>query len=245
MRIAKFSKKKIGFIFGVCVLAIAILNFFPPSKFPTEQVIAVEPGDDLKNVSQYFGRQKLVRSPLLFRIIVRALGGERDLPAGYYQFEGPLKVFSLARRIIAGRSTINQIRVSLIESYNNYQMAQALVRSGLDKFSQAEFLAETKDLQGFLFPATYFFPSHISTDQVITLLRRNFDLMTKSLEFKIKFSDRTLEEIITMASIIEREASNSGDRRQIAGILWKRYDADYKLQVDVARSTYQEEGLPN
>ena len=69
--------------------------------------------------------------------------------------------------------------------------------------------------------------------------------MTKSLEFKIKFSDRTLEEIITMASIIEREASNSGDRRQIAGILWKRYDADYKLQVDVARSTYQEEGLPN
>jgi len=240
----QFSKKKIGLIFGVVALVIVILNFFPPGNFPTDQVVAVEPGDDLKTVSQYFGRQNLVRSPLLFRIVVRAMGGERDLPAGYYQFESPLNVISLARRVIAGRSTLDPVRVSIIEGFTNNQIARALARSGLAEFNQTEFLAKTKDLQGLLFPATYFFPSHISTDQVVTLLRRNFDLVIKPLELKIRKSGRTLEEVVTMASIIEREASNSDDRRQIAGILWKRYDADHKLQVDVARVTYKEEGLP-
>ena len=244
MRIAKFSKKKIGFIFGTILVLLVVFNFFPPGQFPTDQVVAVEPGDDLKSVSQYFGQQKLVRSPLLFRLVVRALGGEHDLPAGYYQFESPLNVFSLARRLITGRSTLNPIKVSLIEGSSNLQMVQALARANLTKFSQSEFLAKTENLQGLLFPATYFFPSHISTDQIITLLRRNFDLIIKPLESKIKQTGRTLDEVVTMASIIEREASDSNDRRQIAGILWKRYDADHKLQVDVARSTYQAEGLP-
>lgn len=244
MRIAKFSKKKIGFIFSGVILLLIIFSFFPSGSFPTDQVVAVEPGDDLKTISHYFDKQNLVRSALVFRVVVRAMGGEHNLPAGYYQFEKPLNVFSLARRIIAGRSTLNPVKVTIVEGMNNYQIAQALANSGLSQFNQYEFLEKTKNYQGLLFPATYFFPSKISTDQVITLLRRNFDLMTKSLEFKIKFSGRTLNEIITMASIIEREASDPEDRRQISGILWKRFDADHRLQVDVARVTYREEGLP-
>ena len=59
-----------------------------------------------------------------------------------------------------------------------------------------------------------------------------------------KITGRTERDIITMASIIERESKGDADREIISGILWKRIKLDIPLQVDVAPETYKTKGLP-
>lgn len=88
-------------------------------------------------------------------------------------------------------------------------------------------------LEGYLFPDTYFFPPNIRPEQVIRVMLENFEnKLTPELREKISRQDKTIFEIITVASIIEREANETEDRKIISGILWKRADANMPMQAD-------------
>ncbi|MDE2172881.1 MAG: endolytic transglycosylase MltG, partial [Patescibacteria group bacterium] len=87
-------------------------------------------------------------------------------------------------------------------------------------------------LEGKLFPDTYYFYENSTPQDVIQLLTRTFEEQTKPLLLDIQASGRTPADVITMASIVEKEAASSTDRRIIAGILWKRLDMGMPLQVD-------------
>lgn len=87
--------------------------------------------------------------------------------------------------------------------------------------------------EGFLFPDTYYFPPGIAPEDVIEVMLRNFDLkLTQELRDEIARQGKTVYEVITMASIIEREAFNEKDAPIISGILWKRIRENFPLQVD-------------
>lgn len=88
-------------------------------------------------------------------------------------------------------------------------------------------------LEGYLFPDTYFFPPNITPEGVVTMILRNFDKKIDSgLRQKISQSGYGVFEILTMASLLEKEASNFNDRQLIAGVLWKRLKDNMLLQVD-------------
>jgi len=91
-------------------------------------------------------------------------------------------------------------------------------------------LASTSE--GFLFPDTYFFLPTASTSAIVEEMRENFNRQTASLQADLLAADKSLLEIVTMASIVEKEAYDSEDRRMIAGVLWKRIEAKMRLQVD-------------
>lgn len=89
---------------------------------------------------------------------------------------------------------------------------------------------EGASLEGYLFPDTYFISSEgTSAEVLITRMLRNFEIKTSDL---IVPENRTLHEIVTMASIIEKEEKKDPERPVISGILWKRYDVGMMLGAD-------------
>ena len=89
------------------------------------------------------------------------------------------------------------------------------------------------DLEGYLFPDTYRVFNDVSDEEIVKKLLNNFDKkLSPELRQKIARQGKTIHEIITMASIIEKEVSSEADRPIVAGILYKRIKNGMRLEVD-------------
>ena len=98
--------------------------------------------------------------------------------------------------------------------------------------------------EGYLFPDTYFFPPSATADSIVEMVRKNFDDKVAPLMDDMSASGHSLFEVVTMASIIEKEANDDTGRRLVSGILWRRLALKMPLQVDAAPDTYKHQGFP-
>lgn len=120
--------------------------------------------------------------------------------------------------------------------------AQTISAAGSKKFEQTfDFLRdkpESAGLEGYLFPDTYRIYTTSNADRVVIRMLKNFDQkMIPALKQDTDLQDKTIFEIITMASMIEKEVISYEDRLIVSGILWKRLEMNIPLQVD-ATITY-------
>ena len=197
----------------------------------------------MREVSLELKQARIIRSRLAFEALVIFLGREKGAVSADYFFENKLSVFSVAERISRGAHNIAPIAVTIPEGFDMLQIANAFV-SKLANFNKSKFLVEAAELEGYLFPDTYFFLKTDTETDVIKSMRANFEKKMLTVKTAIALSGKTEKEIITMASIIEREAKGDADRGFISGILWKRLTIGMLLQVDVAPETYKIKGLP-
>jgi len=204
----------------------------PPDSFPLNQLVEVPPGESLAEVAQTLEEGGVVRSAFALRAIVKLLGNERNIHAGDYLFKEPLDIFSVAHKLAIGAYGLEPTRVRIHEGATTKEMAMLFDRQ-FERFNADNFLAQTKLQEGYLFPDTYFFLPNVTEDTVIQAMRQNFDTQIAPLLPQIASSTRSLADIVIMASIIEREARNSADRRMISGVLWNRIARGMPLQVDV------------
>ena len=125
--------------------------FAPPKYFPVDQIIVIESGQSLKNISLALYQQKAIRSPLVFTTFTKWFAGEDRVIAGYYQFEEALDVFQLARRVIDGDFTLVPVKVTLPEGLSVAQMAKIFSRAPLMEFDPDVFIEMGLSKQGYLF----------------------------------------------------------------------------------------------
>lgn len=216
----------------------------PPDSFPLNQLVAVPKGQSLAEVAKTLEEGNVVRSAFALRVIVKLMGNERNVHAGDYLFKEPRDIFSVAHTLIIGAYGLEPTRVRIHEGATTKEMA-ALFDRQFERFDADNFLAQTKLQEGYLFPDTYFFLPNVTEDTVIQAMRQNFDTQIAPLADRIASSTHSLSDIVIMASIIEREAHNSVDRRKISGVLWNRLARGMLLQVDVTflytvgKGTYQ------
>lgn len=204
----------------------------PPDAFPIGRLVTVQSGSSLADISNTLKDEGVVRSAIAFRISAVILGKGREMHAGDYVFKEPRDVFSIARAISIGAYGLEPIRIRVPEGATTRQMS-VIFGSQLVRFNQANFLAQAQPMEGYLFPDTYFFLPNATEGTVIQTMRQNFDAHIAMIDTEIKASGHTLDEIVIMASILEREASGVGDdRRRIAGVLWNRLSKGMALQVD-------------
>jgi UPF0755 protein len=194
--------------------------------------VGIPEGQTLTQISNTLYDDGVIRSPFMFRILVKVLGHERGVHAGDYLFKQPLSIFSIARAFSIGAFGLEPQRIRIAEGATTKEMS-IIFAGKLQRFSQANFFAQAQPVEGYLFPDTYFFLPNATEDTVIRTMRQNFDTHIAEIDPLIQASGRSLEDIVTMASIIEREARNSEDRRKISGVLWNRIDKGMALQVDV------------
>ncbi len=221
----------------LAVVCVALLVYLferfiaAPSDFPAPYRLTIEQGQTVFSVSRELKKDSVIKSSRLFEIWMIALGGERTMSEGEYYFEHPVSSFEIALRISGRQFGIERKKVTFPEGFTMKQMSERLAAT-FPGFDTAVFLTLAKGSEGYLFPDTYsFFPS-VTPDVVVTVLKRNFATKLVPLEQSIVTSGRTRADIITMASIIEKEADNADEMPIIAGILWKRYDKGMPLQVD-------------
>lgn len=228
-----WNKPSFRYIFFTSIIAIILLlcTFRPPKEFPAQKVIQIGQGISLAQVSNLLKEEHVIRSTLLFEISVILLGGETRLQAGDYYFTKPLSLPVIASRFTHGEFGLSPMKITILEGYGVADIARVLKEKLLD-FDETTFIAHARNWEGFLFPDTYFFLPHIPPDDVIKIMNDNFKRKIQPLDEKIRKFGKSEHDIVTMASIIEREAMTFEDRRMVSGILWKRIAIGMPLQVD-------------
>ncbi len=228
----------------LAVLLIYILFFSAPREFPVNSIVDIKDKASLRSISLDLQNQSIIRSRVVFEALVIMYGGEKHLISGDYLFEKKPSVFQVAKRVSRGDRRLVALKITIPEGFDIKQIA-ALFNSKLVNFNEEIFLQQVSDREGYLFPDTYFFFSTETEQDVLKSLTDNFNKKLANLRLKITASGKSENDVLTMASIVEREAKGDQDRELIAGILWKRLKIGMPLQVDAAPITYREKGLPD
>jgi UPF0755 protein len=229
-------------IFLLFIFSFYYLFFTAPLGFPKGYVLSIQQGENLRSISLDLKNKNIISSRISFEAFVIMYGGEKHLAIGDYLFENKLPVYEVARRIVEKDRRLASIKITIPEGYNVSEIVD-LASTKLKNFNNERFLLNAKE--GYLFPDTYLFFSSDDDREVLKYMTENFSRKIKLFKNEITVSGKTEEDIIIMASIIEREAKGDSDRAYISGILWNRISKNMPLQVDAAPITYKTKGLPN
>ncbi len=231
----KANRRSMLIIIAIGGLTIVSYLFLvaPPVTFPVGSLVTVPEGATAQEAGKMLEEQGVVQSGTALSMAVTILGADRGVRAGDYLFKEPKDLFSIARAITTGAFGLEPIRIRIPEGATTKEMAK-LYAAQLQRFDADRFLVEAKPQEGYLFPDTYFFLPNATEDIVLNAMRQTFDTKIASLAGEIETYGRPLSDVVTMASILEKEARTMQDRRMIAGVLWRRIKIGMPLQVDAA-----------
>ena len=220
------NKKNLTTLFFYSLLIFSTLSaralFSAPDNFPANSLVSVKEGSALSQVGARLEANNIIKSDNSFVFFVKMFGLEGAIKSGDYFFEKPNSLFRVIRRLIAADFEIDPIRVTVPEGATLSDIAGIFSAAGFENFDESEFLKITEGKEGRLFPDTYFFLPTADADRVAKTMERNFREKVGDIE----------NNVLVMASLIEREVADRDDRRIVSGILWKRIGAGMPLQVD-------------
>ncbi len=235
-----------AFLFGVLCFLVYFLTLTPPLDFPSATLFKVHKNEPVETVALRLKEKHIIRSTKIFIYLSHKYGVSTSTREGEYFFPESQSVVTLARRFARGNFELIPFRVTLPEGINTFQMADILAKK-IPDFDKTAFLDLAVPKEGYLFPDTYFFVPDEDPLLVIEALEENFKkkISEPTLARAIATSGLPLADIVTMASLLEKEANNTHDRQLIAGILWKRISIHMPLQVDavfpyiIGKNTFQ------
>lgn len=206
--------------------------------------IEVKEGSTIHSVSvELFKRGLITHDPKLFQWGWRLTMAKATLKAGDYRFEGELTAAKIAHILASGQTVT--ISFTIPEGWNMYQIAERL-ENVFPKISKAKWLETMRDskfrdqlpgqppsVEGFLFPETYTFNPRSSPSDVVNAMiqtfQKNFSPEIKSRGESLKLSPL---QIVTLASIIEKETGKSDERPHISSVFHNRMRIGMRLQTD-------------
>ena len=195
------------------------------STFVEEKLFLIERGQSLFQIAENLEKEGLIKNKFFFDFYILAKGSQKKLQAGQYSLSPSMAVEEIAKKIISGN--VAKIIVTIPEGFTVKQIEERL---GLK--------LPGENLEGFLFPDTYQFPLGVSGEEVVRKMKENFEKkLTPDLREEIERQGKTIFEVVTMASLIEKEVKTKEDKELVSGILWERLKNKIPLQVD-ATITY-------
>ena len=202
-----------------------------PADF-TPQTIVVAPGESVAQISKNLAEANVVQSELVLSTILRYWQDPTQIKATTYNFTKPQTSFEVAQTLIEGEFANDLTSVTFIEGMRAKDYALNAAKT-LPEVNAKEFLSLTAELEGSLFPETYYVPDDFSTQQLVTLLT---DTHAATIEELLAHSDTPLSnnEIITLASIVEREANTPESMAIVAGVFLNRIEVGMPLQADAS-----------
>jgi UPF0755 protein len=218
-------------------ILFVVINLFyvsflrAPASFPKNEIITVEEGTTLAGAAERLKEEGVIRSPFWFRNIVILFRGEKAVFAGNYRFNDRENVFTVARRVTRGDFGLTPLRVVIPEGATAGEIA-AIMAGKSSEFDTEEFIRLTHGREGYLFPDTYFFLPNVKADEVVKVLSSTFLEKVLEIEDEIRDFGKSVEEVMIMASLLEKEAIDTESRKIVSGILWERLRIGMPLQVD-------------
>lgn len=220
----------------------------PLDKDSTENVsITIESGSGTASIAQTLTDNGIIDNPSQFRFWSRIKGFDSQYKAGSYMLSPSMSFSEIADVLVGGK--VEQVKFTIPEGYTIYQVADTLSEAGLvdrDKFvdllengdftDEFEFLKGAQDnsnrLEGYLFPNTYFMDKGASEEDYIRVMLNQFQTQfTEEHYKKAEEMGLTLNEVVTIASIIQRECDAEKEGDKVASVIYNRLELGMPLQM--------------
>lgn len=191
-------------------------------------------GKSASQIGEDLYKQGLIKSPLAFKIYVQVSGKAAGILAGQFRISPSFSLVSVVDTLTKPPA---ELWVTVPEGLRREEVVERFIKGLEIKQSDAlgfreEFLNESEGLEGFLFPDTYLFPRNSSASAIVKKMKLTFDARAKEFEKDISSSSLSEAEIVTLASIIERETKTDEERPVVSGILLNRIRIGMGLQAD-------------
>jgi UPF0755 protein len=220
----------ISIILGIFLIAFCL----PKNPFSKERVVfVIERGEGSKDISINLKQGGFVWWSSVFRFYAITRGISGRMQAGIYELSSNMSVMTIAEKFAGGKIATQNLTVP--EGYTSEQIFEKL-KNLVGFNAELDTIEKLTRHEGYLFPDTYKIPYAWTMDGIIKLMTDNFAKKTASLKIT--------PDIITMASILEKELKTQADKEIASGLLWKRIDIGMALQVDSCMWTYDNRGLP-
>lgn len=226
----------------VCTIYVAAVLFAPLPIGNKSLEIEIPKGATFRQAVEILSKEGLVRDKNLFLIIGRISGLDRKIKAGYYSIHGSMSPFSIFRMLKKGQ--IIEYEITIVEGDSLREIGEKLSEKGIiDKgyfiklSSNKDFLAfydiDAPTFEGYLFPDTYKIPKGMDSEDVIGMMidrmREEYSGELEERASETGFSER---EVLTLASIIEKEAETDKERPLISAVYHNRLERRIPLQAD-------------
>ncbi|HSX39859.1 MAG TPA: endolytic transglycosylase MltG [Candidatus Saccharimonadales bacterium] len=232
------------------VLGFVYYNFAinRPAQNDKRITVKIEKGLGVSGISKQLRDQNLINSEFLFSFYVVSNHLQNSIQAGVYTIPAGTSIVKLTDLLQHGT---DDIRITFLDGWRVEEYAREAVKK-FNNIDYEQFIKLAKNDEGYLYPDTYFFNSDASEKDLVQKLQENFTLHTKNVltESQLQKMGLTMNDAITLASIVEREVANDNDRPIVAGILLKRLKAgallgaDATTQYSVALIAFCAPGLP-
>ncbi|WP_337169345.1 endolytic transglycosylase MltG [Gemmatimonas aurantiaca] len=213
-----------------------------PSASETPARVVIPRGASMRAAADSLAAHAVVGSSRLFRWFAALTGSERAIKPGTYQFAARTGYAAVLDALVNGRGLMHTIVIP--EGFDLRDITPLLVKTlgvSADSIQAAttdtawlhRLDIPTPSLEGYLFPATYSFPDGITAREAITAMLQQFEAQWKP-EWTERARAMTLSrhDVMTMASIVEKEARKAEERPLIAAVYWNRVRKGMRLQAD-------------
>lgn len=192
----------------------------------TNTMFVVEAGQDARSIAKNLRSQGLIRDPIAFFLYARFGGYQNKIQAGDFRLSPSMNLSSIMDSLTHGTT---DVWVTIPEGWRNEEISLQLAQElGIP---ESEFMKAAKE--GYMFPDTYLVPQNASASSIISILNKTFsEKVTPDIIKKAQDKGLTLDELIIVASLVEREARLDEDRPIVASVILNRLNEGMKLDLD-------------
>ncbi|HYE84229.1 MAG TPA: endolytic transglycosylase MltG [Clostridia bacterium] len=208
--------------------------------------IVIPKGSNVRTISKLLKEKDIIKNSLVFELYCKFNNKSDKIKAGKYSIDNSLEVPEIVEFIVSGKALIDTIKFTIPEGYNLAQIVERIsslevvspeniqAALGSNKY-QYEFIGQIPDrenkLEGYLFPDTYEIYKDTTAETIIEkLLARFDDVFTEEYRNRAEELNMSIDQIITLASIIEREARLDTERKTISAVFHNRLKKNMLLQ---------------
>jgi len=209
---------------------------------PEKKIVAIEKGQNFRQTTLLLQSQQLIDHPFKFRLLARLQGKDKQIQAGEYLLSADMPPGDILAVLVNGK--VRLYKVTVPEGSTLKQIAAIVEDAGLT--TRAAFLSaatdadfvrekgiEAETFEGYLFPETYFFPKNTAARAVITAMLDRFrSVFTGTWKKRAADIGLSVHQVLTLASIIEKETGAPSERPTISSVFHNRLRRGMRLETD-------------
>ncbi len=188
--------------------------------------VVIPRGAALKTIIDTLDKEGVIRSKLVFYILARTHKKDSVIQAGSFRIRPNMNAYEIIESLSKGS---DDVWITIIEGLRKEEIAHEITKEL--NIPEADFIAQANE--GTLFPDTYLFPRYASVDQVLGIFEANYKKkFTPELKEQARAKGLTENQVLTIASMVEREANTPPTMQKVASVIVKRWKNDWPLQID-------------
>lgn len=229
---------------GLCAIAIDLSIYAnnPTGRKDTGQSILVKPGQGFGVTAENLERAGVIINPFKFKLLARLTGKDKQVKAGEYLIPDLLSPSAVLDILVGGKVVLHRLTVP--EGYTIRQIASAVAAAGfgteeaflhaaIDANAAREMGIEAETFEGYLFPDTYYLSREKTPEKIITVMVKRFwSVFKPQWNARVRELGFSIHQIVTLASIIEKETGDPSERPVISSVFHNRLKKRMRLESD-------------